>query len=287
MTVARADLDRDLAAEAATVAGLVAGLDEDGWRRPTPAPGWSIADQISHLAYFDEQAVLSATEPGRFREQREAERGDIDGFTARVAEAHRAIPGRELLAWFDRARRELIEATTGLPLSARVPWYGPDMSLASALTARIMETWAHGLDIADAVGVERPPGPGLRSIAELAVRALRNGFVSHGLPAPEAPVRVELTAPSGELWCWGPDDAGDVVRGPALDFCLLSVQRRHRAGLDLVATGSVADQWLDVAQAFAGPPGAGRQPGGPAGTRPAGTRPASARPVDARSEPSR
>ncbi len=127
-------------------------------------------------------------------------------------------------------------------------------------TARIMETWAHGEDVADALGVTRPVTDRLRHIAYLGFRTLGHSFAAHGRAVPTAPVRVELAAPTGR-------DLGLRVRrtrptgstGPALDFCLLVTRRRHRADLALVATGPVADGWLDVAQAFAGPPG-DRQP---------------------------
>ena len=127
-------------------------------------------------------------------------------------------------------------------------------------TARMMETWAHGLDVADALGVTREPTARLRHVAHLAVRALPYAFAVHGRPVPEVPVRVELTGPDGQAWTWGPAEAADRVTGPALDFCLRMTQRRHRDDLALVATGEVADAWLDVGQAFAGPPGTGREP---------------------------
>jgi hypothetical protein len=123
-----------------------------------------------------------------------------------------------------------------------------------------METWAHGLDIADALGVTREPTERLRHIAYLGFRALGNGFAAHGLDVPDAPVRVVLSTPDGALWTFGPPDAADRVVGPALDFCFVVTQRRHRADLALVATGPVANAWLGVAQAFAGPPGTGREP---------------------------
>ena len=63
------------------------------------------------------------------------------------------------------------------------------------------------------------------------------------------------------MWTWGPEDAADRVTGPAIDFCLLVTQRRHRDDVRLVADGPAADEWLGIAQAFAGPPGPGRRPG--------------------------
>jgi uncharacterized protein (TIGR03084 family) len=253
------ELTADLAAETAGVTNLVAELDEAGWRTPTPAVGWTIGDQISHLAYFDDAAVISATDAERFAAELMS---DIEkGLTADdVAERFRDRSGSELLAWFDRSRQQLREVFASLDPAARVPWFGPPMSAASSVTARIMETWAHGQDIADALGADRPGSPRLRHVAHIGVRALPFSFLANGLQVPTEPVRVELTW-ENDVWAWGQADAANRVTGPALDFCLLVVQRRHRADTAIEATGALADRWLDIAQAFAGPPGPGRQRG--------------------------
>jgi len=167
----------------------------------------------------------------------------------------------ELRDWFTRVRNDLLAVFAGLDPAVRVPWFGPSMSVASSLTARLMETWAHGQDIADTVGVHRAPTHRLRHVAHIGVGARPFSYAAHQLPMPAEPVRVELVAPSGELWTWGPADAANLVTGPALDFCLLVTQRRHRADTAVVAAGTAADQWLTIAQAFAGPPGSGRVPG--------------------------
>jgi uncharacterized protein (TIGR03084 family) len=251
------ELASDLAAETAVLRGLAAGLDEPAWRRPTPAPGWSIADQVSHLAYFDGLAVQSAVRPREF-EARQAGGGSGPD---EVAARYRSLPPAELLAWFDRARIELLETFRSLHPSVRVPWFGMHMSAASSLTARLMETWAHGQDIADALGVRREPTGRLRHVAHLGVAARPYSFAAHGLPLPEQPVRVELISPGREMWLWGPPEAADRVSGSALDFCLAVTQRRHPDDTSLLIYGPVATRWMSVAQAFAGPPGRGRQPG--------------------------
>jgi len=252
----------DLAAETAVTRDLVADLSEVGWRTPTPAVGWTIADQIVHLAYFDEMAVKSAVRPGEFAAGLAAAQApgaaiDPDALTAR----YRDRSGAQILAWFDAARAMLLGTFAGLDPGLRVPWYGPAMSAASSLTARFMETWAHTQDVADALGVTREPTDRLRHVAHIGVGARAFSYAAHGLPAPDAPVCVALTAPSGAIWTWGPADAADRVSGPALDFCLLVTQRRHRDDLDLAVEGQGARQWVAIAQAFAGPPGAGRHPG--------------------------
>ncbi len=131
-------------------------------------------------------------------------------------------------------------------------------------TARLMETWAHGQDVAEALGAPHPAADGLRHIAYLAVRTRDFAFTLRGLAPPRDAFLVRVTGPDGAVWSWGPEDAAQRVEGTALDLCLLATQRRHRSDTGLVAAGPDADRWLDIAQAFAGPPGAGREPAGPA-----------------------
>ena len=260
MPVDMTALAADLAAESVVTRALVAGLDEAGWHTPTPAAGWDIADQISHLAYFDEVTVQSALDPGRFKAGlAEAEAsGGINPDT--IAVRFRDQSGAQLLAWFDTARGELLNTFKNLDPRARLPWFGPAMSAASSLTARIMETWAHTQDIADALDVTREPTSRLRHVAHIGIGARAYSYAVRGQPVPDTPVRVELAAPDGTLWTWGPDDATDRITGTALDFCLLVTQRRHRDDLALVVAGPAAVQWVAIAQAFAGPPGPGRPP---------------------------
>ncbi len=264
MPVDMAALAADLAAESAVTRALVAGLDVAGWRTPTPADGWDIADQVSHLAYFDEVTVQSAVHPEQFNADLAAAEADGGINPDTIAAQFRDRTGAELLAWFEVARAELIDSFIGLDPRARLPWFGPAMSAASSLTARIMETWAHTQDIADALGVTREPTTRLRHVAHIGVGARAFSYAVRGKTPPPDPVRVELIPPSGPdgaRWTWGPEDARDRVTGPALDFCLLVTQRRHRDDLALGIEGPVATEWMAIAQAFAGAAGTGRSPG--------------------------
>ncbi|WBB66012.1 TIGR03084 family metal-binding protein [Micromonospora sp. WMMD812] len=252
------DLLADLADESESLDALVRPLPAADWSRPTPAPGWSIAHQVAHLAWTDHVALLAATDATAFfasvTSAPDPARLVDDGAEEFLA------PPAELLTRWRAGRTALAAALADIPAGEKVPWYGTRMSAASMATARIMETWAHGEDVADALGVRRPATDRLRHVAHLGVRTLGHGFAAHGRAVPTAPVRVELAAPHGGTWAWGPADAADRITGPARDFCLLVTQRSHRTDLALTATGPVADEWLDVAQAFAGPPGAGRPP---------------------------
>ncbi|GGW14868.1 TIGR03084 family protein [Streptomyces libani subsp. rufus] len=252
----------DLRAESGELDLLVAELTPEQWALPTPAPGWTVAHQIAHLAWTDHSALLSVTDAGAFRALVEKALAAPDSFVDEGAEKGAALPPAELLAAWRAGRTALDGALRGAPTGARFPWYGPPMSAASMATARLMETWAHALDVADALGVVRPPTDRLRHVARLGVRTRDFAFGVHGLTPPAEEFRVALTAPSGEVWAYGPEDAPQRVTGPALDFCLLVTRRAHRDDLALTATGPDADRWLGIAQAFAGPPGTGRPPKG-------------------------
>lgn len=257
------DLDR----ESESLDEIVASRLDD-WARPTPAAGWTVAHQIAHLAWTDDAAVVAATRPGDFTALLEQAMADPDAFVDGAADAAArtalAEPtgAADLLASWRRGRVALVDGLRAVPAGTRVPWFGPPMSPASMATARLMETWAHGQDVADAFGVVRPPTDRLRHVAHLAVRARGFAYTVHGESAPEAEVAVVLTGPAGEEWTWGDPTADQRVSGPALDFCLLATRRRHRDDLALHAVGPDAAHWLTIIQAFAGPPGAGRPAGG-------------------------
>ena len=256
-----AELLTDLAAESDDLDRTVAPLSDVDLSRPTPSPGWTIAHQIAHLTWTDRVARLSIVDTDAFAEVLAEAFEDPTTFVDRGA-VQGLAPPPELLSRWRTGRAALAEAIAGMPTDTRAPWFGTAMSAPSIATGRLMETWAHGQDVADALGVVRRPTGRLRHIAYLGYRTLGHSFAVHGRRPPEDEVYVALEAPDRTQWTFGPPDAGNRVAGPALDFCLLVTQRRNRADLALQATGPVADEWLDVAQAFAGPPGTGREPAG-------------------------
>ena len=248
----------DLRAESEVLDALVADLAPEQWATPTPAPRWTIAHQIGHLLWTDRLALTSITDEAAFTAIVAAAQAKLDTFVDDGADELAAQPPERLLADWRRTRNDLHAALPTVADGRKLLWFGPPMGASSMATARLMETWAHGLDVADALGVAVVPTERLRSIAHLGVRTRDFAFTVHGLTPPAEPFRIELTAPDGTEWVWGPDDAAQRVTGTALDFCYLVTQRRARAGLYLHAHGADADRWLDIAQAFAGPPGAGR-----------------------------
>ncbi|MBQ0913915.1 TIGR03084 family metal-binding protein [Streptomyces sp. RM99] len=254
----------DLREESEELDALVASLGPQEWRLATPAPGWTVAHQIGHLHWTDRAALVAVTDEAGFAALVEQALAAPDRYVDDAAEEAAGQAPAALLAAWRQTRAALDKALREAAPGARFPWYGPPMATASMATARLMETWAHGLDVADALGVRRPPTDRLRHIARIGVRARDFAYAAHGLTPPAEQFRVELTGPGGDVWAYGPEGAAQRVTGPALDFCLLATQRAHRADLALTAEGPDADRWLDIAQAFAGPPGAGRPPRGEA-----------------------
>jgi len=250
--VTLAELCADLAAEHEELDDLVAPLPVDDWSRATLAAGWTVRDQIVHLASVDEIAGRVAAAPGAFTEGLPELFGDDWSGDPLTRSAELDVPG--VLAWWRAARTEMLAGFAELSPGVRLPWFGPPMGVLSFATARLMETWAHGQDVVDALGLHRAPTDRLRHVAHLGVRTREFSFRVRGLEPPSASARVELAAPSGAIWVWGPDDAPDRVRGRAEDFCLVVTQRRHLDDVGLEVRGPSARDWLLVAQAFAGGP---------------------------------
>ncbi len=252
------DVLADLQAEHESLDELVAPLPAPEWDLPTPAEPWTVRDQISHLAFFDEQAALSVTDPDAFMSGFNAALVEgADGYLFHHLDRGRQMNPADLLAWWRAARTDLIAAFREADPDRRVPWYGPPMRARSSVVARLMETWAHGLDVADALDVRRAPTDRLFHIAELGVKTFRFSFENRGLTAPDERVRVELVGPSGTRRVWN-DDAEATINGPVEDFCMVVAQRRHLADTALIVAGDIAARWMEIAQVFAGPPGPGR-----------------------------
>jgi uncharacterized protein (TIGR03084 family) len=251
----------DLAAEGDDLDQLVAVIGSDRWRAATPAPGWTIAHQIGHLAASDRFTVLAVTDPQTFAARLAELAPGLDEVNNATAAEAVVLPPGELLAEWRLSRAEVIEALAAAPEGQRVQWIVSSMSTASLASTRLMELVGHGQDIRDALGVTWAPTDRIFHLARLGVRTRDFAYRLRGLEPPVQEFRVELTAPSGELWAFGPPDAGQRVSGSAADFCLLVTRRRHRADLNLSAEGDDAEQWLDFAQAYAGPPSPGRAPG--------------------------
>ncbi|NYG59652.1 uncharacterized protein (TIGR03084 family) [Nocardioides daedukensis] len=253
----------DLDAQSNELDQHVSALAEDAWRQPTPAAGWDIATQVAHLAWTDEASVAAC---GWVHGEKEPwdnlvldAIADPEHVVDTAALEGGKAPAAELLERWRTGRKALHEALRAVPEGQKIPWFGPPMSPTSMATARFMETWAHSLDVFEALGVKVAPTDRIVHVAHIGVRTRNFSFAANDLAPPADEFRVELTSPSGELWAYGPEDAAQRVTGSAHDFCLLVTQRVNRADTDLVAVGPDAETWLGIAQCFAGNPGTGRE----------------------------
>lgn len=251
---------KDLADEGQALDDIVAGISDADWDRVTPFNGWTVKDEIAHIAYFDMFARLSATDRQAFEKEMTRLAENFENLFEVTLQPGRSKGNAELLDWWRAERKAMIEAYLTRDPRERLPWHIP-MSARSSATARLMETWAHGQDIVDALGVEREPTDRLKHIAHLGVATFGWSFQCRGLEKPEQEVYVALTGPSGDTWAWGPETSEDIIQGDALDFCLVVAQRRHYLDTGLSVKGPMAEKWMSVAQVFAGPPDQGPQPG--------------------------
>ena len=252
----------DLEAEHAALGAVLERMTPDQWDIPTHAPGWKTRHQAAHLATFDRAAEAAIAGPDAWAAFR-AQQGP--GFEADYTREADARTPAEVLEHWRGASSALVAVSRanllGDSAKGRLPWYGPDMSPASFLTARLMECWSHGLDIVDVVGIPRPDTDRLKHVAMIAFKARSYSYSNRGLPVPSEPVHVLLTAPSGETWDFGEANDANVIRGTATDFCRVLTRRRHVADTNLEVIGPLAHEWMEIGQAFAGHPGQGRQPG--------------------------
>ncbi len=254
------EICKDLADECQALDHIIGSLDEAAWNRVTPFYDWTIKDEISHLAYFDRFVRFSATDPKAFEREMTHLAENFEKMFEITREEGLAMSASDLLQWWRAGVEAMVAGFRPLDPKTRLPWHLP-MSAKSSATARLMETWAHGQDIVDALGVHRAATDRLRHIAHLGVATFGWSFSCRQMDVPEDPVRVELSAPSGTTWNWGPGDAQNTIKGLAEDFCLVVVQRRHFEDTGLIISGDTARQWMAVAQAFAGPAAEGPKAG--------------------------
>ncbi|MGV0739758.1 TIGR03084 family metal-binding protein [Mycobacterium syngnathidarum] len=246
----------DLRSERTSLIGVLEEFDAATWTRPSEAHGWTIRDQAAHLAFYDRLAAVAVRDEAAFLRHREMALADV----GRYERAHLdLVPGNihALLASWTDAADEIERSVSTADSTARVPWFGPPMSLRSMITARLMETWVHGHDVRDAVNLPPATGDRLRHIADLAIRARPYGFIVREMTPPDDPVTIVLSGPDDAVWTWGSRDCGDRIEGAVEDFCLVLARRRHVDDTGIRCHGPAARAWMEFGQMYAGPPGDG------------------------------
>ena len=239
----------DFLDETKALGALLAPLPDTAFDEATQFKGWTVNDVIRHLHFWNRAAGLQLTdEPELVRILGAIGAGGMRAVEREVVpQAGQAL--RE--AWLETAGQIAALYETADP-KARLKWAGPDMSARSSITARLMETWAHGQEVYDHLGVERIDQDRIRNIAHLGVSTFGWTYQVRRMEVPPALPYVRLTAPSGAIWTWGEEGAANSVTGSATEFCQVVTQVRNIADTRLVVRGPVATQWMAMAQCFAG-----------------------------------
>jgi uncharacterized protein (TIGR03084 family) len=240
----------DFLAETNALANLLAPLPDSAFDEATQFKGWTLNDVVRHLHFWNRAAGLQLTNEGELVRLLGAIAG-AGGMRAVERDVVRAS-GQALRAeWLVTAAEVAVVFAKADP-KARLKWAGPDMSARSSITARLMETWAHGQEVFDHLGVERIDHDRIRNIAHLGVSTFGWTYQVRRLELPPAVPYVRLTAPSGAVWTWGEENAANSVTGSATEFCQVVTQVRNVADTKLVVRGHVATKWMSMAQCFAG-----------------------------------
>ena len=236
---------------------LLDPLPDADFARATGFKGWTLNNILQHLHFFNVMAEYSLTDPDRFqleyddmRNRRQAG-GTMIGVTDELLNG---LHGRALLRTWHDYFHVLAEHFDGIDPRHRVKWAGPDMSARSSITARLMETWAHGQAAWDLLGVERVNTDRIKNVAVIGVNTFAWTFKNRGMEPPGPPPYLRLTAPSGEIWEWHEPSEADAITGAAEQFCQVVTQTRNIADTSLLVHGDTAGRWMELAQCFAGPP---------------------------------
>lgn len=247
---------KDLIDEQETLDQFLTTLSEFQWDVPSPAEGWFLRDSVAHIAHIDDVAVSVLKED--FSSLKEASELGAD-FNEKGLQKGRSLSPYQILCWWRASRAILVNELSKCDPKKRIPWFAMSMGTRAFATARLMETWAHGLDCFDSVKAESRDTDRLRHIAFLAYIARPFAYQINGFPPPKTPLRLELILPSGIPWVKGSEEAKDRIRGQCGEFCRVAVRRRNWLDMNLEIEGEEANRFIQIVQTYAGPPGPGRK----------------------------
>lgn len=247
----------DLRTEGNALYEVLSTCTQEQWETQTQFKDWTIYDVVLHLHHTDHMAVSTASDKEAFSQELMVlltGMGEGKGMMEVSREWLPKMEGKALLARWHTLFHKMCDIFASLDPSTRLDWFGPDMGLRSFVTARLMETWAHGQEIYDLLGLERVNTDRIKHVVTIGVKTFKWSFVNRGQTPPEAMPYLKLRAPSGALWEYGEAEAASSITGPAEDFAQVVTQVRHVEDTALVVTGDAATKWMEVAQCFAGPP---------------------------------
>jgi uncharacterized protein (TIGR03084 family) len=247
----------DLLAEVEELHDFLQTLDESDWARPTGFMNWTPWDVVAHLHFFDlvSQTALEGEAPFKQRADsliRSISQGMTNAEIARKEFGD--ISPADLLERWTTTCRSMATALGESNAKRRLPWFGPDMGVRMFTTARYMETWAHSQEVYDLKGVKRVYNDRIKNVAAIGIRTFGWTFINRKLEVPGAPPYLRLIAPSGDIWEWNDPSEEECVKGDAAEFCHVVTQGRNVEDTNLEVVGEVSNQWMSIAQCFAGGP---------------------------------
>lgn len=246
---------QDFLVESEALAEAVSALPDADWSTKTQFKGWTVNDVFVHLTFWNRAADQSLFDPDAFNATLTTIMADMGKGGLRPIE-NRTIAerGPALFQLWQDGYRDMAQRWADVDPKTRLKWVGPDMSARSSITARQMETWAHGQEIFDLLGLERAEADRLRNVVFLGVNTFAFAFKLNGLAVPEQVPRLVLTAPSGAVWNFGDGESPDLIEGSAVEFAQVQTQTRNVKDTALKVSGPVAGKWMEIAQCFAGAP---------------------------------
>lgn len=242
----------DFIAESEALYALLAEADATRFDEPTQFKDWTINAVLQHLHFWNQMAGFQITDESELTRRMSAMAAQGKGMRAFETAHFEGLSGQALLTAWGAGVAETADVFASADPKQRLKWAGPDMSARSSITARLMETWAHGQEAYDHLGVERQNADRIRNIVVLGVNTFGWTYKVRREPVPEQMPHLKLTAPSGEVWTYGEVSDSERVEGPAEDFCQVVTQTRNIADTSLRMTGDVAKDWMSKAQCFAG-----------------------------------
>ena len=245
----------DFKEECDSIAEILDGKSDAHFDTPTLFKGWTIFDIIAHLHLWNIAADQTLNDPDEFvKFVTMAMGGLMQGKTHQQLqnEYFAGKCGTELFKEWRDYYPAMAERFAKADPDTRVKWAGPDMSVRSCIIARQMEHWAHAQAIFDVLGLDRVNGDRLKNVAHIGVTTYSWSFKVNGrepiLPKPY----VRLTAPSGAIWEWNEPQDDNKVEGSAEEFSQVVTQCRNIGDTKLSLIGEAANEWMTIAQAFAG-----------------------------------
>nr|WP_225955215.1 maleylpyruvate isomerase family mycothiol-dependent enzyme [Kibdelosporangium phytohabitans] len=239
-----------MTAEQRALAVLLYSVDDKDWRRPSAAAGWTLRDQVAHLADTEEVAADTLTGGPRAFADAVSPYRSAEDFTAAGCRRGDGLSAEDLIEWWDVAAAKTRALLAEHPDEDRVGW-GFGMPARTFVMARLMEHWAHSLDITDALGLPVAETPRARHVAWLGLRTLRYAFGRAKVRPPAGhTLRLELTGMDG-VYETGPEDATDVLRGPLIEWCRVATRRsKHGSPDSLRPDGPLAELAVKHARAY-------------------------------------